>query len=55
MEQAASKNFPDAQYSMGYMYATGQGLQKDEAKAKQWLTKASPYIHKEAKFNRNTL
>jgi hypothetical protein len=40
MEQSAKKNYPEAMYSLGYMYSNGLGGKKDEAQAKQWLLKA---------------
>ncbi|HYF30495.1 MAG TPA: SEL1-like repeat protein [Chitinophagaceae bacterium] len=41
MEQAATKGFPEAMYSAGFMYLNGLGGKKDEALAKQWLNKAA--------------
>ena len=40
MQQAASKNYPEAMYSLGYMLANGLGITKNETTAKQWLLKA---------------
>jgi hypothetical protein len=41
LEQAAKKGFPEAMYSVGFMYLNGLGGKKDEALAKEWLIKAS--------------
>ena len=37
-EQAAQLGDADAQNGLGHMYATGQGVTKDELKAKEWWT-----------------
>lgn len=41
LEQAAKKGYPEAMYSVGFMYLNGLGGKKDEALAKEWLVKAS--------------
>lgn len=40
IEQAANAGYPDAMYSIAYVYAYGLSGKKDEALAKQWLAKA---------------
>jgi TPR repeat protein len=37
-EQAADLGHADAQFALGLLYATGQGVTKDESKAKTWWT-----------------
>ena len=37
-EQAAQLGHAEAQYNLGFMYATGKGVTKDELKAKEWWT-----------------
>ena len=37
-EQAADLGHADAQFALGLLYATGQGVTKDELKAKEWWT-----------------
>lgn len=32
---------PDAQYTVGYMYYTGQGVQQDEQAAVRWIQRAA--------------
>jgi len=39
--RAAEQNLREAQYTVGLMYATGEGLPKDETKAAQWFEKAA--------------
>lgn len=41
MEQAAKNGYPEAMYSTGFVYLNGLGGKKDEALARQWVTKAS--------------
>jgi len=40
MEQSAANGYPEAMYSMGFIYANGLGGKKDEGLARQWLVKA---------------
>lgn len=40
MEQSAKNGYPEAMYSMGFVYLNGLGGKKDEALARQWLGKA---------------
>ena len=40
-QKAADQNLPEAQYTMGYMYAHGEGLPEDDAKAILWFRKAA--------------
>ena len=40
-----------AQYSLGLLYANGQGVTKDDAKARQWYEKAAVQGHVEAQVN----
>jgi TPR repeat protein len=39
--RAAEKGHIDAQYWIGYMYYTGEGLPKNRERAIEWLTKAA--------------
>ncbi len=41
MEQAAKSGYPEAMYGTGFVYLQGLGGKKDEALARQWLTKAA--------------
>lgn len=41
---------PDAQYTLGMMYAKGKGVEKDPATAAQWFLKAARQDHHEAQF-----
>ena len=40
-----------AQYNLGLLYANGQGVIKDDAKARQWYEKAAVQGHAEAQVN----
>ena len=40
-----------AQYQLGLLYANGQGVTKDDAKARQWYEKAAVQGHAEAQVN----
>src|SRR5713226_6618463 len=40
-----------AQYNLGLLYANGQGVTKDDAKARQWYEKAATQGHAEAQVN----
>ena len=40
-----------AQYNLGLLYANGQGVTKDDAKARQWYEKAAVQGHVEAQVN----
>ena len=44
-----------AQYQLGLLYANGQGLTKDDAKARQWYEKAAVQGHTEAQVNLGVL
>lgn len=40
-QKAAEKGYPNAQYSIGYMYIYGLGIPKDLSKAAEWIQKAA--------------
>jgi len=40
-----------AQYHLGLLYSNGQGVQKDDAQARQWYEKAAVQGHAEAQVN----
>ena len=40
-----------SQYQLGLLYANGQGVTKDDAKARQWYEKAAVQGHAEAQVN----
>jgi len=40
-KQNAAKGAPDSQYAIGMRYLNGNGVEKDESKAKEWLGKAA--------------
>jgi len=44
-----------AQYQLGLLYANGQGVTKDDAKARQWYEKAAVQGHVEAQANLGVL
>ena len=43
--RAADKNVPDAEYALSQLHAYGKGVEKDDAKARQWLTEAARSGH----------
>ena len=40
-EKAAMQGNADAQFRLGYLYATGEDTAKDLAKAREWLEKSA--------------
>ncbi len=48
---AAARGDADAQYRLGYMYGTGQGVPKDDGKAVGWYRKAAGQGHARAQYN----
>lgn len=44
-----------AQYNLGLLYANGQGVQKDDAQARQWYEKAAVQEHADAQVNLGSL
>jgi hypothetical protein len=49
--KAAEQNDPDAQFSLGAVYASGEGVVKDESVAVNWFRKAAEQNHASAQFN----
>ena len=47
----AEQGHAGAQYNLGLLYANGQGVTKDDAKARQWYEKAAVQGHAEAQVN----
>lgn len=46
----AQKNDPDAQYNLGYMYETGDGVDQDLLQAKKWYEKAAKQDQPDAQY-----
>ena len=46
----AKKNDPDAQYNLGYMYETGDGVDQDLLQAKKWYEKAAKQNQPDAQY-----
>lgn len=46
----AQKNDPDAQYNLGYMYETGDGVDQDLLQAKKWYEKAAKQNQPDAQY-----
>ena len=44
-EKAAVQGFAEAQYSLGVLYAKGQGVRQDPIAAKEWYGKACDAGH----------
>ena len=51
IQELAEAGDADAQYSMGWMYDTGDGVPKDYAEAVKWYRKAAEQGHAVAQFN----
>ena len=47
--KAAEQNYAEAQYSLGFCYATGEGVAKDEVEAYKWMRLAAAQDSKGAK------
>ena len=48
LQKLADVDFPPAQYYLGTMYSRGEGIDKDEKKAFQWISSAAYYGFAEA-------
>lgn len=48
IQQAAKKGLMEAKFRLGFMYANGQGVSKNEAEAIRWYTLAAIHGHLEA-------
>ena len=46
----AEQGNPEAQYKVGEMYESGKGVGKNQAKAREWYTKANAQGHKKASY-----
>ncbi|MCP5230726.1 MAG: SEL1-like repeat protein [Zoogloeaceae bacterium] len=46
----AQQGYPEAQYSIGWMYANGYGLAMDEKQALDWWKRAAEHGHADAQF-----
>ena len=51
MLRAAEQGDPEAQLSIGAMYANGQGISQDNRLAVQWFRKAAEQENAQAQFN----
>ena len=49
--QAAEQGNADAQFNLGVMYDTGQGVRQDYAQAVQWYRKAAEQGNAKAQYN----
>ena len=47
--QAAGKGDANAQFDLGYLYAVGRGVNRDEALAAAWFLKAARQKHPQAR------
>jgi TPR repeat protein len=45
----AASGYADAQYTIGYLYFHGLGIEKSEAQAMSWIQRAAAQGHKKAK------
>jgi hypothetical protein len=50
-ERAAVLGLPEAMYSLGICYVTGQGMKTDDKKAGEWFLKAAMQGHMQAQHN----
>ena len=51
LRKAAEQGDVDAQFSLGFMYADGEGVPEDDAEAVRWYQKAAEQGHAEAQIN----
>ncbi len=51
VEKAAKRGEPEAQFNLGVMYSTGQGVKQDSKKAVKWYRKAADQEHVGAQCN----
>ena len=49
--KAAEQGQAEAQYTLGFMYAKGEGVPQDYAEAMKWFRKAAEQGHAEAQHN----
>ena len=49
--QAAEQGHASAQFNLGLMYATGEGVPEDDAEAVRWYRMAAEQGHAGAQFN----
>ena len=52
---AAEQGDASAQFNLGFMYATGEGVPKDDAKAVKWFRLAAEQGHAQAREIRDTV
>ncbi len=50
LREAAEQGDADAQYSLGLIYANGQGVPRDHAEAAKWYRKAAEQGHAKAQY-----
>ena len=53
--KVADQGYAKAQYSLGNMYALGQGVTKDDAEAVNWLRKAAEQGYVDAQYLLGTM
>jgi hypothetical protein len=53
--RAAEQNYPDAEFSLGYMYEQGEGVNRDYREAKRYYTAAAQQGHATAENNLGSL
>jgi TPR repeat protein len=46
--KSAAQGYPDGEYGLGTMYANGEGVKRDLAEARNWITKAADHGHVQA-------
>ena len=51
INKAAEQGVADAQNDLGFMYASGKGVQQDDAKAAKWYCKAAEQGYAKAQYN----
>ncbi|MBO7051554.1 MAG: SEL1-like repeat protein [Prevotella sp.] len=51
IQTAANANYPDAQGYLGFMYGTGEGVEKNDSVAKYWFQKAAEQGNAMAQYN----
>ena len=52
---AAEQGHADAQFNLGWMYASGRGVPQDDVTAHMWLNVAAATGHEQARKNRDSV
>jgi len=51
LRSLANRGFAEAQFNLGWMYANGEGVPRDDAEAAKWYRRAAKLGHRQAIYN----